>query len=205
MKMRGKSLFPILENGCWFECISTRSHSKKSALFLDRDGVVILDTGYIHDPENVNLVEGAGDLINRANNAGMHVCLITNQSGIGRGMFLWSHFNEVQNRMFELLEKQNGLYRGGISLVAACPYHPTEAMHGYCVNHEWRKPNTGMIDAACKHLGIKQCMSIFVGDQPSDIQAARSSGILKRYIISSNYEGHDALSVDSLFQVSLTL
>ena len=154
---------PLNAEGCWFERRSSVAAARESAgLFLDRDGVLIEDEGYLADPRKVRLIPGAREALVVARAKGWHVALVTNQSGIGRGMYGWNEFAAVQAAMLAAL----GDAAQTIELVAACPHYPT---------HAWRKPEPGMILAALQTLGADPAKSWVVGDKASDLKAGRAA------------------------------
>ena len=145
----------------------------RAALFLDRDGVILRPVPYLHRASESALIEGAAEVIQACNRNQIPVILVTNQSGIGRGMYGWQEFQEVQDELSSQLEKEGAC----LDLVLACAYHG-EASGEYRVpQHPWRKPRPGMIHEAARILQIDVSRSWIVGDQASDIEAARVSGL----------------------------
>mgnify|MGYP001332609970 CR=1 FL=1 len=138
------------------------------ALFLDRDGTIIADPGYISDPEEVRLLPGAVAAMRRFRDAGFALVLVTNQSGIGRGYYGWADYDAVDARLDGLLAEE------GLTLDAevACG-HAGKAAEA-C---GWRKPAPGMIRAAAGVLGLDLAGSVLAGDKLSDIAAAAAAGI----------------------------
>jgi D-glycero-D-manno-heptose 1,7-bisphosphate phosphatase len=154
---------PLNVDGCWFERRASVAAARETCgLFLDRDGVLIEDEGYLSDPKKVRLIPGAREALVVARAKGWHVALVSNQSGIGRGYYGWNEFAAVQAAMMAAL----GDAAGTIELVAACPHYPS---------HPWRKPEPGMILAALQALGADPARSWAVGDKASDIKAARAA------------------------------
>ena len=141
--------------------------SKRAAIFLDRDGVVIKDKHYIKNPEGVELREGICSIIRRANAMMWKVVVITNQSGIGRGYFGWTEYEAVTDRMISLLKEEEAFIDG----VYACGQEPGQS------ESEWRKPAPGMIIEAARDLNIEKSSSIIIGDRLSDLQAGVNAGI----------------------------
>jgi len=138
------------------------------ALFLDRDGTLIDDPGYIADPDKVRLIPEAVAAMRRFRDAGRALVLVTNQSGIGRGLYSWADYDAVATRLGALLA-QEGLV---VDAAVACGHSPEEgAVCG------WRKPAPGMILAAGHALGLDLARSVLVGDKLSDIEAAAAAGI----------------------------
>lgn len=144
----------------------------RGALFVDRDGVLIEEKIYLSDPEQVELVPGAVELLREAIRRKIPVIEVTNQAGIAKGKFGWPEFAAVEERLEALLAAQ-GIR---IDAVLACPFH--EEGHGvYRVNHPWRKPAPGMILEAASLLRLQLYRSLMVGDKFSDIAAARQAGL----------------------------
>lgn len=136
----------------------------KPALFLDRDGVLIEDTGYIDDASDVRLLPGAVSLVRLANSRGWPTIIVTNQSGIGRGLTTWESFASVNHR----LQAELAAHGARISVIVACGVAPGDG-----AQHSWRKPNPGMLLAAAEHLQIDLSQSCMIGDRFSDLRAAR--------------------------------
>jgi D-glycero-D-manno-heptose 1,7-bisphosphate phosphatase len=140
---------------------------RRAAVFLDRDGTVLVERDYLRDPDQVRLVAGAAEAIGRLRAAGLAVVLVTNQSGIARGLFAESDFRAVQARLVDLLGE------GGAAVDATyhCPHHPD--FTGPC---ECRKPGPGMYLAAARDLALAPGRSWFVGDKRTDVEAAGRFG-----------------------------
>lgn len=132
---------------------------KRRAAFLDRDGTLIEDAHYLSRPEQVKLIPGAADAIRRLNEAGIAVVVVTNQSGIARGMFTEDDYERVAERVRVLFRE------AGATLDAAyhCPHHP--AITGTC---DCRKPGLGMYEQATEELSLDPKRSLFVGDRWRD-------------------------------------
>ncbi len=152
---------------------SSRSDQATPALFLDRDGVIVVDTNYVNDPGDVKLLPGAAELIRAANSSHIPVVVVTNQSGIGRGYFGWRAFEIVQDRIGDLLAKQDARW----DAVLACPHHRDAAPPYDHADHPCRKPNPGMIVAAEDILNIDLARSWIVGDHATDLEAGRNAGL----------------------------
>jgi D-glycero-D-manno-heptose 1,7-bisphosphate phosphatase len=143
------------------------------ALFLDRDGVITVDDGYVHEPEHLRFVPGAVALCRAAWARGLALVVATNQSGIGRGLFTEAAYRRFTEALLARLAAE------GVRLAAVyhCPYHPTEGIGAYRRDHPWRKPNPGMLLDAARALGLDLGASLLVGDGARDIVAARRAGI----------------------------
>ena len=142
-----------------------------AAVFLDRDGTIIEDTGYLHEPGKVKLLPGAAQAIKQLNERGFLAVTVSNQSGIARGLYTVADYAAVQRRLAELLEAQGG--GGGAHLDGAyfCPHHPR--FTGPC---ECRKPGLKLFRDAAAALDIDLKRSWWVGDRLSDVQPARALG-----------------------------
>lgn len=152
-------------DGCWAELLRpVAAGPLRPALFLDRDGVVVAERHHLRRPEDVALLPGAAGLIVAANRAGWPVVLITNQSGIARGLFDWAAFTAVQNALTGQLAARGAT----LDMVLACPFHPS---------HPWRKPAPGMLLEAARHLPLDLARSWIVGDKADDLAAGRAAGL----------------------------
>lgn len=167
------------------------------ALFLDRDGVINIDHGYVYQKENFEFVEGIFDLCQIASNKGYLLIVITNQSGIGRGKYSTKQFFELSEWMKSEFLTNNIK----ITDVFYCPHHPSKAVDEYLKQCDCRKPEPGMIlDAANKYnIDLKQ--SIFIGDKTSDMKAAASAGITRRILISSEYIDNQEISASRISSI----
>lgn len=166
-------MMPLLDNGCWAEIRTARQEAARPCLFLDRDGVVILDRHHLADPAGVELVPGAAELIALANRRSWVVGLVTNQSGIGRGLFAWSDFAAVQSR----LEAELAAMGARLDFICACPHHGGGRAPYDVADHPWRKPNPGMLLHAAGVLNLALPASVMVGDRASDLGAGDRAGL----------------------------
>lgn len=148
------------------------------ALFLDRDGVINIDKGYVHRPEDCEFVSGIQALIGRANRDGLKVFIVTNQAGIARGYYSEAQFLHFTSWMLHCLGEQ-GAY---VDRVYFCPHHPTAGLGGYLQDCECRKPRPGMFRQAMSDFDIDMDQSVMVGDTLNDMQAAAAVGIQQRYL-----------------------
>jgi D-glycero-D-manno-heptose 1,7-bisphosphate phosphatase len=137
------------------------------AVFLDRDGTIIDDPGYLHEPGKVKLLPGAAEAIRRLNEGGFVVVIVSNQSGIARGKYGVEQYSAVQRRLVELLEQHGARIDGAYY----CPHHPQ--FTGPC---ECRKPAVKLFHDAQAALDIDLTRSWWVGDLLSDVQPARQLG-----------------------------
>ena len=144
------------------------------AVFLDRDGVLIEDSGYPHLEEHLRFTPGACEAVRRLNQLGYLCVVVTNQSGVARGLF-----SEAQMKAFNaLLVRRMAGQQAVIGAVYACPFHADALDERYRhPDHPDRKPNPGMILRAIKDHHIDPARSFLIGDQPSDLEAARRAGV----------------------------
>jgi D-glycero-D-manno-heptose 1,7-bisphosphate phosphatase len=159
--------------GLWAEPLAAARPVPVPALFVDRDGVLVEESGYLARPEDVALIDGAADILGACNGAGVPVVVVTNQSGIGRGYYDWTDFAAVQARMLALLAEAGAR----VDAVYACAYH-ADGKGDYAVaDHPWRKPGDGMLRAAAVALGLDLRRSWIIGDHATDMAAGRAGGL----------------------------
>lgn len=146
--------------------------TRRPALFLDRDGVIVEERHYLRDPALVSIIPGIVELIAAARAVDLAVICVTNQAGIGRGLITWEEFAAVEARIASLLVDE------GVCLdaVLACPFHP-EGIPPYDRPHPWRKPEPGMLLEAAARLNVALGRSLLIGDKASDLMAAKAAGL----------------------------
>ena len=137
----------------------------KNALFLDRDGVIIKDVGYISNKKDVVLEPGIKDLLKFVYKLNVPVFIVTNQSGISRGYYSWNEFDSINERMINLIGAPSPL----VAIYANS--------HSICSETNWRKPNPEMILAAKNEYNLNINGSILIGDRLSDMIAGCRGGI----------------------------
>ncbi len=156
-----------------------------SALFLDRDGVINVDRGYIHRSDQFEFVPGIFELARFwTNELRRSIVVVSNQSGIGRGYFDERAYEDLTRWMCDRFEAEYT----AIARVYHCPYHPLHGVGEYRRDHPWRKPNPGMILQAVSDLDLDPAQSAILGDKMSDIEAGAAAGIGLRILVAS----HDA-------------
>jgi D-glycero-D-manno-heptose 1,7-bisphosphate phosphatase len=148
------------------------SASLRPAVFLDRDGTLNEEVGYLHRAEDVALVPGAREAVARLNAAGIPVVVVTNQAGIGKGRYGWADYHAVMGRICQLLAV------GGarIDAVYAAPHHPQGQGEYRHPDHPDRKPNPGMLLRAAREHGLDLARSWMIGDKSLDLEAGRNAG-----------------------------
>lgn len=162
------SEYPLSAEGVWCEVLS-RPPAGRPALFLDRDGAVVEDTGYLCRIEDIVMVPGAAAVIAAANKRGVVVVLVTNQSGIGRGYYGWPEFRRVQQAIIAALADDSAHF----DAVYACAHHPEGRRDFAHPDHPARKPNPGMVLQAASDLAIDLKRSWLIGDKAVDVETAK--------------------------------
>jgi len=146
----------------------------RPAAFLDRDGVLNVDLGYVHRIEDLEWVAGAPSAVRRLNDAGYLVIVVTNQSGIGRGYYDEASMESVHQALRAHLAKAGAR----IDAIYACPFHPEAIVERFRhPDHPDRKPNPGLLLRAMEEFPIDPARSFMIGDKDSDMEAARRAGV----------------------------
>ncbi len=146
----------------------------KPAVFFDRDNTLLVSDGYLGDASRVILVDGAAEAVARVRNMGFATVVISNQSGVARGMFGEAEVHAVNRRMDELLRNENP--QAMIDRHEFCPFHPQGTVAGYRRESRLRKPAAGMIFSAAAALDLDLPRSWVIGDAPRDIVAGKTAG-----------------------------
>jgi D-glycero-D-manno-heptose 1,7-bisphosphate phosphatase len=146
---------------------------KNKALFLDRDGVINSDFGYVHKKENFEFLDDIFEIVSEAIRVGFKIFVVTNQAGIARGYYDEEQFKNLTSWMLEEFEKKGCC----IDKVYYSPYHPFKGIGSYKKDHWSRKPNPGMILQAKDEFNIDLGNSIIIGDNESDMIAGIRAGI----------------------------
>jgi D-glycero-D-manno-heptose 1,7-bisphosphate phosphatase len=154
------------------------------AAMLDRDGTIVLDTNYLRDPDTVQLLPGAAAAIRRLSAAGIPSVVITNQSGIARGIISLGQYRAVRLRIDELLRAEGAVLLDSF----CCPHHP--AVTGPCA---CRKPGTALYERAAGLHGWQLSRCVFVGDKARDVQPARAVGA-RAWLVRSAVTGESDLA-----------
>jgi D-glycero-D-manno-heptose 1,7-bisphosphate phosphatase len=150
------------------------------ALFIDRDGVINVDHGYVHRVDQFEFIPGIFELARFvAGELRWPIIVITNQSGIGRGYFDEQAYQALTEWMCERFRREGA----PLTRVYHCPYHPVHGIGRYKVDHPWRKPHPGMFLQAASDFGISLPDSVLIGDRMGDIQAAVAAGIGFRILL----------------------
>jgi D-glycero-D-manno-heptose 1,7-bisphosphate phosphatase len=175
----------------WFKVLREVPPGKPAA-FFDRDGTLIHNIPYLADSSKVRLEAGAIDALAAFRRGGFAIVVTTNQSGIARGLVTPKQYAEVNDRMIELLGQDS------IDAIIACPFHPAGNSPWNVADHPWRKPATGMIDAAIQRLGIVRSRSVMVGDSLSDVEAGMRAGLGRLVHVATGHGLRDRAAVESV-------
>jgi len=144
----------------------------EKCVFLDRDNTIIHDPGYLRDPKAVRLLEGAGEALARLAKAGYKLVVVTNQSGIARGMLTDAVLQEIHAEM----QRQLKLYGAAMDAIYYCPYHPEGTVEEFSMDSSDRKPSPGMLLKAADEVGLDLKRSWMVGDSMRDVEAGQRAG-----------------------------
>ena len=149
------------------------------ALFLDRDGVINHEIGYLHRREDVRWMEGIFALGRQARGLGYRLVVVTNQAGIGRGLYTTEDFETLMSWM-----RERFLAEGApLDAVYHCPYHPEHGQGAWRREHEDRKPGSGMLLRAARDLRLDLTRSVLVGDRCSDVKAAQAAELRQAFLL----------------------
>ena len=161
----------------------TTAGGKRRALFLDRDGVINVNHGYVHTADQTEWVPGIFEMCRAAAGAGLHLVVVTNQAGIARGYYSQEQFLEYTRWMHEQFESRS------VPLAATyyCPHHPVFGIDDLRIECGCRKPKPGMILAAADDLGLDLEHSVLVGDMATDLEAAEAAGVGAAFFVADAY------------------
>jgi len=157
------------------------------AVFLDRDGVISEEVGYIADREHLRLIPQSAKAVKLINQSGLKIIAITNQSGVARGYFSEEMLGHIHRKMEKLLSDQGAFLDG----IYYCPHHPEGTVEAYRVKCDCRKPATGLLIQAAQEHSIDVSSSYLVGDKRTDIECAHRAGA-KGILVLTGY-GKDEL------------
>jgi D-glycero-D-manno-heptose 1,7-bisphosphate phosphatase len=167
------------------------------ALFLDRDGVINVEHGYVHRISDFEFVPGVFSLVRHGRRLGYRIIVITNQAGIGRGYYSEAEFLALTEWMKSRFYDEGAV----IDAVYHCPFHPVHGLGAYRQDSLDRKPGPGMLLRAAREWNLDLLRSVLVGDRATDIKAAVAAGVPHRFLFRSEDLSEDAVSVDQLEEV----
>ena len=157
----------------------------KPAVFLDRDGVINRDHGYVHRWEDFEFLPGVLEAASRLAAGGWTLVVVTNQSGIARGYYTEEAYRALTQRMTDVFAQHGA----PVAAVYHCPHHPAGRIAGLAVECDCRKPAPGLFLRARDELGLSLPDSVMIGDKPSDVSAARAAGVGRVFLIRSGRTG----------------
>jgi D-glycero-D-manno-heptose 1,7-bisphosphate phosphatase len=143
-----------------------------TAVFLDRDGTLIHDPGYLNHPDQVQLIDGAAEALKEFQLLGYKTVVASNQSGVARGVVTVEMLERIHDRLRELLAAKGA----ALDAIYYCPYHPEGVIAEFRQDSDWRKPKPGMLRAAAQEMDIDLSRSWMIGDNDRDVEAGRSAG-----------------------------
>lgn len=165
---------------------------KRPAAFIDRDGVINRDTGYVFRIDDFHLLPGVPEGLRCLQEAGFALVLVTNQAGIARGYYSEEQFELLTLHMVKLLQAEGISFTG----IYYCPHHPNGIIEAYSTTCNCRKPSPGMLMLAAEELNLDLSTSVLIGDKRSDIEAGRAAGVRYTIVVQS---GHAVSTEDSLY------
>jgi D-glycero-D-manno-heptose 1,7-bisphosphate phosphatase len=154
----------------------------RAAAFLDRDGVINVDHGYIWRREDFTFVEGTLSAAARLHALGFAIVVVTNQSGVGRGLYTEADFHALTDWMKQSFAAADAPLAG----VYWCPHHPKDAVGAYRRDCACRKPAPGLLLDAMRELDLDPARSVMFGDKRSDLEAAAAAGVNERVLLGLN-------------------
>jgi D-glycero-D-manno-heptose 1,7-bisphosphate phosphatase len=172
----------------------------RRALFLDRDGVINREIGYLSRKEDVVFVDGIFALCRTAKTLGYVLIVVTNQAGIARGYYTEADFEALMLWMRAEFKRKGS----ELDAVYYCPYHPDHGIGEYKQEHEDRKPGAGMLRRGAWEFGVDLGASVMVGDRCSDVAAANTAGLRHVFLVTGTETedcSHRYVRVDSLLEV----
>ncbi|HTV30619.1 MAG TPA: HAD-IIIA family hydrolase [Xanthobacteraceae bacterium] len=149
------------------------AHRRRPAAFLDRDGVLNHDTGYVHRIDEVTWVAGAKEAVKLLNDRGYYVFVVTNQAGVARGFYEEPAIAALHQWMSQELRESGG----AVDDWRYCVFHPEGKIEQFRRAHNWRKPGPGMLLDVMAHWPVDRANSFLIGDKESDIEAAKAAGL----------------------------
>lgn len=177
------------DDGIWRDLrVEAGSLRDRPVLFLDRDGVIVEEVTYLHRPDDVRLIDGVARLITAAEQSGAGVVVVTNQSGVGRGLYGWPDLAAVEDEV----ARQLGDAGAAVQAVFACPFHADARPPYDAADHPARKPNPGMLLMAAELLGLDLARSWIIGDRATDILAASRAGLAGGMLLGEGYDDGEA-------------
>lgn len=155
------------------------------AVFLDRDGTIVRDKGYITIPDDVELLPGAAEAIVRLRAAGWGVFVVSNQAGVAKGLLSEEQLTGINQRMLMMLGAEGARLDG----IYCCPHHPEGSEPDFAIECSCRKPKPGLLEQAASEHGLDLAECAIVGDAVRDLEAGRAAGVAAAVLVLT---GHGA-------------
>jgi D-glycero-D-manno-heptose 1,7-bisphosphate phosphatase len=170
--------------------------ASRRAVFLDRDGVINVDHGFVHKVEDFQFVPGSADAMRRLQAAGWRLVVVTNQSGLARGMYSMADYERFTAHLRQQLAA-DGVH---LDALLHCPHLPDADVAAYRQSCDCRKPGPGMLLRAARELGLDLGASAIVGDRLTDVQAGRAAGVGHCVLVRSGHplQPGDAQQADAV-------
>ncbi|MBI3735252.1 HAD family hydrolase [Candidatus Sumerlaeota bacterium] len=159
---------------------ASKAEALVPCVFLDRDGTVTKEAGYVNHPDRIELIPGSAKAVAELNKAGVLAVVTTNQAGVARGYFTEAVLKLIHKRMEDLLRKEGAK----LDAIYYCPHHRDSKFAHYRNDNGNRKPGIGMIHQACRAFPIDLRHSYVIGDKISDIEMARRAGVKGIFVLS---------------------
>lgn len=171
--------------------------NKRIAVFLDRDGTINKEVGYLHRKKDLRLLPHAADAIRQLNRLGVIIIVIANQAAVAKGLITEKGIDDLNTMVNKRLSKKGAQVDG----FYFCPHHPNATLAKYRKNCQDRKPNTGLIKKAIKDFNLSLRGAFFVGDTTTDVLTAKNLGI-RSILVKTGYGGKDGkFDVNSDYKV----
>jgi D-glycero-D-manno-heptose 1,7-bisphosphate phosphatase len=155
---------------------------KRPAVFLDRDGTINEEMGYVNHPSRFVLLPHSAKALRLLNQEGFLAIVVSNQSGVARGYFPETLVHEINDQMRSVLKMEGAR----VDAIYYCPHHPSGSVPSYRMTCHCRKPSTGLIQLACDHYEIDMDRSFVIGDRLTDMEMARNAG-LRGVLVKTGY------------------
>ncbi|MEW6511387.1 MAG: HAD family hydrolase [Bacteroidota bacterium] len=168
----------------------------RAAVFFDRDGTLNEEVEFLSRPEQLRLIPGAAGAVRSINAGGFHACIISNQSGVARGIFSEADLVPIHAKLMQDLGREGAR----IDRIYYCPHHPIAGLPPYNVECDCRKPRPGMLRRAAEEFGLDLERSYVVGDRIVDVQAAQAAGAQGILVLT----GWGTIARDECRQASVT-
>lgn len=153
--------------------LTTGTAELQPAVFMDRDGTMTVEGGYINHPSRLELIPGTAEAVRLCNENGLLAIVATNQAGVARGYFTEDLIHVVHGRLKDMLAEKGA----AVDAIYYCPHHPREGKPPYRAECDCRKPGPGMIKQACRELPVDKSRSYMVGDKISDSEFGHRLGL----------------------------